>query len=471
MQPLSLRARLTLVYVLGVSIALVAVFAVLGQVLRARLMGALDQDLAHSAAAVRVLVLDTGLDNGALLSQRLNTLSPAEQASAPFLVIVRRADGMAVASVPDGLAGLLEPQPAGARTVRLPAGFPVRVDTEPLPGGGVVQAAETLDRVNEPLAELRLVMATVGGVTLPLVAVLAYVLAGRGLRPLEEVVAFARALRAGEMRQRLGRRRRPPEVQRLADAFDAMLERLEAAFAQQQRFATDVSHELRTPLTALRGGIDVLLMQPDLAPDTREQLNELSAECLRLIRLTQNLLALTHVDAGGKPATEPVDLDRICLEAVRQARGLRAEVKVDVGQFLPVMVRGDADLLRQLLLNLVENAVRYTPEGGHVTVALARDGPWAVISVADSGPGIRDADLPHIFERFYRGAAARQVPGGMGLGLALVRWIATAHGGEVTATNRPAAGAVLTVRLPVADDRTGTARDRDEQVAGACPDA
>jgi two-component system OmpR family sensor kinase len=449
MPPLSLRVRLTLVYVVGVTVALVTVFIALQQALRARLMGALDQELTRSTATVRVLALDAGLDDPAEIGQRLNAISPAELAVAPLVVAVRTPDGVTVAA-PAELGRLLTPQPEGTHTVT-EDGVTLRVHTESLPGGGSVQAAETLSGVDSTLAELRLVMAVTGGATLPLVALLAYLLAGRGLRPLDEVSAFAAALRAGDLRRRLRPHRRPPEVQRLVDAFDVMLTRLDAAFTQQQRFAADVSHELRTPLTALRGGIDVLLMQPALAPDVRDQLQEMSQECARLIRLTQNLLSLARADTGRLVVAERLELDRICLEAVRQARGLREGVAVEVGDFAPATVLGDADLLLQMVLNLLENAVGYTPAGGRVTLSLTRAGDQAVVQVADTGPGIPAEDLPHVFERLYRGRDARRRRGGMGLGLALVRWIATTHGGEVGAANRPEGGAVFTVRLPLTD--------------------
>jgi heavy metal sensor kinase len=450
MPPLSLRTRLTLVYLAGVIVTLAAVSVVLRQTLRGRLVAALDQELARGAAAAQIVVADTGTSNPAELSRRLNNLSPSELAAAPFLVTVRGPDGRPVASVPAGLENLLEPQSVGTRTVQTDGSLRLRVLTEPLPGGGIVEAAETMDSVEGPLEQHRTATLLAAAAALPLVAAFAYVLAGRGLQPLEDVVAFAAQVRAGDLRRRLTHRRRPPEVQRLADAFDEMLERLEAAFAQQRRFVGDVSHELRTPLTALRGGIDVLLMQPDLSPEEQEQLDELSQECSRLIRLTRNLLGLAQAEAGRTPNVEPVEMDRICLEAVRQARALREDVAVEVAGFVPITVMGDGDLLLQMVLNLLENAVRFSPEGGAVVLSLERQGDAAVVQVTDSGPGIGIEHLPHIFERFYRVADGRNARGGTGLGLAIVRWIATAHGGDVTAENQAEKGARFTITIPLA---------------------
>lgn len=452
MPPPSLRLRLTLIYLAGVVLTLGLVASVLRQTLRARLIDALDAELARGVAGARLAVDETGTGNPVRLSARLNTVSPVELATAPFVVAVRGPDGAVIAAAPAGLAGLLSPGPAGVRTIRTESDLRLRVLTEALPSGGTVQAAETFDLVEGPLAALRSALIVSGAITLPLITLFVWLLAGRGLAPLGDVVAFARRLRAGDLRRRLDPRGRPAEVQRLAEAFDAMLERLDAAFAQQQRFVGDISHELRTPLTALRGGLDVLQMQPDLSWELREQIDEMSAECARLVRLTQNLLALAQAEAGRLPTAAAVEMDQACLEAVHATRALRPEVTVELGGFAPVTVTGDAELLLQMVLNLMENAATLTPDGGRVTLSLGAEGDNATVRVTDTGPGIRPDDLPHVFDRFYRGNGGKRRAGGLGLGLALVQWIATAHGGTVTAANRTdgVSGAEFTVGLPLA---------------------
>ncbi len=459
MRALSLRARLTLVYLAAVALTFAVVSLAVRQALQARLTSALDQELQRGAASAALVTADVGLDNAAELSRRLNSASPADVqasesadlASALFLVTVWTPGGKPVAAVPAGLEQLLALQPNGTRTVSA-AGLALRVYTTTLPSGVHIQAAEPASRVSGPIAEVRRTTLFVGAAVLPLVLALNYWLAGRGLKPLEDVSAFAAQVRAGDLRRRLQGGRRPPEVQRLADAFDAMLARLDLAFSQQRRFIGDVSHELRTPLTALRGGIDVLLMTPDLRPETREQLEEMSAECARLVNVTQNLLGLAQAETGRVPITEPVELEEVCFEAVRQARLIRPDVTVDVTRFAPVVVSGDAALLSRMIVNLLDNAVHVSREGGAITLALSQSPAGARIDIHDAGPGIAAEEMPHLFERFYSGRA-RRGRGGMGLGLAIVRWIATAHGGDVVATNDPSGGAVFTVTLPAASGR------------------
>jgi signal transduction histidine kinase len=239
-------------------------------------------------------------------------------------------------------------------------------------------------------------------------------------------------------------------VQRLADTFDAMLDRLNAAFQQQRNFVLDVSHELRTPLTALRGNLDVLLMHEDLGTEARAQLERMSMEVGRLIRLTSNLLYLAHVDAGRGVDRRPVAMDDLCLEVYRQAKDLRPEVRLRLGGEDQVTVMGDRDLLKQLILNLVDNGLKYTPPGGEVTLSLYAEDFWARIVVEDTGPGIPPEDLPHIFDRYYRGAGSGGRGGsGAGIGLAIAEWVARAHGGRIEVDSEVGKGSTFTVHLPL----------------------
>ena len=444
----SLRLRLTLVYAAGVSVTLIVVLVALNQALARHLVQQLDQQLTRGTETARILATNPdppALDHPAA---RPTAATLIGRASAPLVIVIRAADGRVSAAVPVGFDAVVPSLPSGRATITTADGLRLRVRTEALTGGGAVQAAEPLTNVDDTLRELRRVMLLASALMLPVVALLAWALAGRGLRPLDEVIRFAEQVGEGHLDARLPARHRPLELRRLAEAVDAMVARLEATFQRQRRFLGDVSHELRTPLTALRGGIDVLLMQPDLTVEAREQLDEMSEECGRLIRLTQNLLALAQAEAGRDPFRTPVALDQVCLEAIQLVRPLRRDVAIGVRDFEPALVPGDPDLLRQLVVNLLENAVRHSPAGGRVTLELTREPMGAVIDVLDQGPGIAPADLPHVFERFYQGAARRPGTPGMGLGLAIVRWIASAHGGEVSVRNRQRGGARFSVTLP-----------------------
>jgi signal transduction histidine kinase len=243
-------------------------------------------------------------------------------------------------------------------------------------------------------------------------------------------------------------------VQKLADTFDAMLDRLEKAFDEQQHFIMDVSHELRTPLTVLKGNIDVMLMDPALDPEMRDQYERMSGEVSRLIRLTSNLLYMAGADAGREPERRPFELDVVCLEVARQGRDLRHDVKLNIGREDQVIVVGDRDQIKQMVLNLVENALKYTPSGGEVILSVYGNGTDASVSVADTGPGIPEEVLPNIFERFNRGNE-RGLMGGTGLGLAISARIARAHGGRIDVSSEVGVGSTFTVRLPASDAHPG----------------
>jgi signal transduction histidine kinase len=288
------------------------------------------------------------------------------------------------------------------------------------------------------------------GIVATALAAIAGIWLSRGaLKPLQKVVDVAAEIQASDLRRRIGASGEPTEVQRLADTFDAMLERLDHAFQEQRNFVMDVSHELRTPLTVLKGNIDVMLMDKHLDRESREHYERMSGEVARLIRLTSNLLYMASADAGREPERRPVELDVLCLEVLRQSRDLRHDVKVALGNEDQVTVLGDRDQLKQMVLNLVENAIKYTPAGGEVTLSLSKNATHAEMLVKDTGPGIPPEVLPHIFQRLYRGNQ-RGLLGGTGLGLAIADRIARAHGGEIKVRSEVGKGSAFTVSLPIA---------------------
>jgi two-component system sensor histidine kinase BaeS len=277
------------------------------------------------------------------------------------------------------------------------------------------------------------------------------------LRPLDRMVATSEAIAAGELDLRL---RLPPgrnEVARLGHAFDHMVDRLGTALESQRRFVADASHEMRTPLTALQGLSELLLMGADrgdasaVQRTARSMYNELG----RLGRLVADLLTLSRLDtakAADTPRTT-VDAARVLTEVAEQMAALAAdrEVALHVDAPAPLLLPADPDRLKGVILNLVDNALRYTPPGGSVTLRGTAD-PAARqvrLQVADTGAGIAPADLPHIFDRFYRGDASRaRATGNSGLGLAIGRAIVEAHDGTIAVESQPGAGTCFTITLP-----------------------
>jgi signal transduction histidine kinase len=254
---------------------------------------------------------------------------------------------------------------------------------------------------------------------------------------------------------------------------------LEATLADQRRFLADAAHELRTPVASLRAQLALLRQEAEQAPagsgvdraggaggaGGREVLAQMAQETARLSALLADLLTLARADEGAPLADEPVDLEELLVAVYREVQPLAGAVRLrldvdggDDGDDGAPVVRGDAERLRQMLLNLAANAIRFTPAGGLVTLRCRRTAGRAVLSVEDSGIGIAAADLPRVFDRFYRVDAARargpgasgRSSGGAGLGLSIARWVAEAHGGTIEAASEPGRGSVFTVRLPLA---------------------
>jgi two-component system, OmpR family, sensor kinase len=275
-------------------------------------------------------------------------------------------------------------------------------------------------------------------------------LAGRALRPVAVVTETAGTIaRSRGFSKRVPAGGSPDELGRLESTFNEMLDSLEQAYLAQQRFVADASHELRAPLTAIQANLELLERRPELAPsDRQEAILEAGREARRLVRLVADLLALARADAGVELRRQPVELDRILLDALSEARHFTQGQRFEVEVLEPTSVDGDPDRLKQLFLILLDNAMKYAPDAA-VAVSLRRDGSTAEVAVRDAGPGIAANDLPHVFERFYRADPGRsRDPGGTGLGLPIARWIAEQHGGKVELASEVRRGTTATVRLP-----------------------
>ena len=334
---------------------------------------------------------------------------------------------------------------------------------------GAVVVGERLTTMHETLASLRQVLLVTSALGLALALAGGWVLAGRALRPVDRVTAAAAAIAGGDgtATSLSSRLLVPPtndELSRLSATFNAMLDRLQASFRAQERFVGDASHELRTPLTAIRGNVDVLLRQARLdgrrldPTDLTAALDDIRRESDRMRRLLEDLLLLARADAdaGSHPdktapiRRELVRLDEIASEAVRSADALASGQVLELEAPRGVEVHGDFDRLHQLVMILLDNAIRHTPSGGRIRVAVAAtpDGQ-ARIAVRDEGEGIAPEHLPHVFERFYRADGARgRSSGGTGLGLAIAQAICRAHGGEISVMSVPDQGATFLVTLP-----------------------
>jgi signal transduction histidine kinase len=311
-------------------------------------------------------------------------------------------------------------------------------------------------------------LAVVAGGT-AVAAIGSFVVADRALRPVAAMTQTARAIAASRgFARRLEDTGGKDELGRLARTFNEMLSSLEEAYRLQQRFVADAAHELRAPLTAILGNLDLLSRASGMSAEERsEALEYADAEARRLSRIVSELLTLARADAGQRLEKRPVDLDRVLLDALADMRTVARGRRLEVENFEPAVVQGDADRLKQLLVNLMDNALKYSPSDALVTIELRNSFGEAILTVRDDGIGISADDLPHVFERFYRADPARsRDPGGTGLGLAIAKWIVEQHEGAISIESSTGLGATVTVRLPLVEspDLDSVRReDRDTQ--------
>jgi heavy metal sensor kinase len=276
-------------------------------------------------------------------------------------------------------------------------------------------------------------------------------MAGVALAPLARFAGAARTIDAANLEQRLPVRGTGDELDQVANAFNDTLARVEDAVGEMRQFSTAIAHELRTPIAALRGEIELASMKAGATEEQRQIFASQLEELDKLKRLIDQLLTVARAESGQIPlAHEPVSLAPLVssvveqLEPVAQAQGLSLVAEIAASP----MIAGDASWIERLLLNLLDNAFKFTPPGGSVTVRLSEDEQCAILEVSDTGIGMTPDVVPHVFERFYRGDPARSAGGfGVGLGLSLVKWIVDRHNGAVSAAGTPGVGARFTVKL------------------------
>jgi two-component system OmpR family sensor kinase len=465
-----LAVRLVAISALVTAAALLVVTALAVQRTRAHLERGLEERLVAAAASFR-----EGPGRSARAPEELSDairrwLAGRAQGAGEFVAvrlvtgeILTTGSGLDLRDVPSG-GELLEsterrwwtrPGPDGevrALTV------PLRLAGRPV---GTLVAGESAAPIDQAASDLvaRIVWASGGG--LLLAVALAAIAVRRTLRPLGRMSADIRTIQAtGDLSRRVADDGPADEVGRLAEAFNEALTRLEAAFTSQRQFVADASHELRTPLTVARGQLE-LVASEERDPKTRRSLGIALEELDRMARIVNDLLLLARLDEGLSLASEPLELELAVREALLRslpADGARVTVDVQSG----LCARGDSHRLQQVLTNLVGNAVRHGGPGVHVTVNGRGEGHRVVLEVADDGPGIPPEHIPHVFERFYRGAAARAGgSGSAGLGLAIVRSLTEGMGGSVSVRSNPGQGTQFTLTLPAeeVDARTATADD------------
>jgi len=336
--------------------------------------------------------------------------------------------------------------------------YPLRMVTVPVIRGrhiiNIVQVATSLEQVGEALKTLLLIL----WITVPSALVVASLgglfLANKALKPVDEITKTARMITSKRLDQRIKLRKTKDEIGRLAETFNDMISRLGQSFKQIRQFSADASHELRTPLTILKGEMEVGLRRRRRPEEYRKILNSNLEEVNHMTQIVDDLLFLSKADMGEVHLQKhPINLTKLVSEVGAQAKmiAMAKDIKVHISKDSDVPVIGDRLRLRELLLNLVDNAVKYTPEGGEMMISLERDDDRVKLRVMDNGIGIPTEDQPHIFDRFFRVDKARsREAGGSGLGLSICKWIVEAHGGEISVESEVTKGSLFTVTLPLA---------------------
>lgn len=451
-----IRIRLTICYSLFLATALILFTLVAIWMMRHSINVTVDEQLADEVKAVQALVHDS--DTPGLRDQ---VRAHAELQAGSSLIQVVDGNGTFIYRSPRLEALHLPvtyPQKKKFRTVKS-GGSPLRVHAIQTTINGqtfTIQVAEDMDDYAEALQRYQtflwfgipvlLLAATLGG----------HWMSQRALAPVDDITRAAQNINPTDLTARVQLPGTGDELDRLAETLNAMLRRIQSAFEQMKRFTADASHDLRTPISVIRTRAEITLRKTRTDEQYREALNEIVAESQRLSELIDNLLLLARADAGTEALTfTRVDLCDVARQVSVEGKTLAESRHVRWLQVLPeksLWVGGNAEALRRLVAILIDNAIKYTPEHGVVRMHVGNSDGKAYVEVVDAGIGIAEADLPYIFDRFYRADSARsRDSGGFGLGLSIANWIAKAHQAEISVESAPGKGSRFQICLPLID--------------------
>ena len=465
----TVRARLTLWYV-SLLAAILVVVLVMVYVLLARALYTRIDDSLQAVVQIAVTSLTNDLAEGQTVDDAARSTA-AELASRQQLVAIYDARGRLLGEAGREDDIVVPLPPTGEIPANGDVGLMTIVEADDLddrhrlalrrvtipPGVEyVIVVGSSLEPTDEELESLRGILAYLVPLSLVVAGIGGWFLAGRSLSPVVAMADRARKIGVESLNARLPVANPRDELGLLAGTFNELLARLETSVEQQRQFMADASHELRTPVTIARTAARVALQQPTRTEsEYRETIEIVEQETIRLSRIVDDMFTLTRADAGNYPVrTTPMYLDEVVDEVVRAARVVATtrDVSITVECVQSAAFAGDEELIRRLIVNVLDNAIRYSPAKGTVRVALDRGGDVYAVSVSDQGPGIAAEAQSRIFERFYRVDTARThdgaSDGGAGLGLALARWIAKAHGGDVKLVASSRLGSTFVITLP-----------------------
>jgi heavy metal sensor kinase len=460
----SVRVRLTAWYVVVFGCLLIAFSAFIYLLLSRSLFARLDLSLTNGAQTAAELLQGEIVENRGNLAAAANETLSELHLSNIYLGIFQ-GDRLLSSSFPEGERA---PSPTELGQLNLGGSNPLLNTAAGFGGSGarlailkvasssgdlVLEAAEPLRGVTEQLESVRRIFYLSLPAALLVAGLGGLLLVRKSLSPVVAMSEQAERISASNLHERLHVGNMRDELGRLASVFNELLSRLDRSFVGMREFMADASHELRTPLAIIRGEADVALSQERDSAEYKEALAIIQDESRRLSRIVDDLLALARADAGQQPLNiREFYLNDLVDECCRAARVLAVTkgVALDFEPAPDIDIQGDEDLLRRLILNLLDNAIKYTPSGGSVSVELRRDDGEASIKVRDTGMGINPEYAGQVFQRFYRVNKSRsRADGGSGLGLSIARWVAEAHSGSIQLTSEPGKGSTFLVSLPL----------------------
>ena len=463
---MTLRGRLFLWYALVIPILVVGLTFAAQQVMVTSLRTAIDERLQQRTEVVAKAIISnpgSSREDYELLIEQLT------EQQLPFVpAVLRISDPIqgvlaAFGDIPDPMVPIMDhqlllPELAEGRfeTIKIRGHDALRLytvearDPSTLKTVAVVQTGDSLAPVITAQNELwrdSLAVAIIGSLAALLIGLF---ILRRGLRPLDVIINQVRGIGSRDLKTGIPEEPRPPELQQLADNVNSMLRRLDEAFKTREVFIAGVSHDLKTPLTILQGQIEVMQMQPTTDAETQKSIERMSREVRRLVRMTNNLLLNAQLEANPVLVPGEVNLREVLEDVERDAQILAEGLDLKVLASAVLTVPGDYDLLKQMLLNVVDNAIKFTSRGGTIELSLGQEDGYAVLRVADSGQGILGEHLAHVTEPFYKADPTRRSGStGVGLGLAIVKQVVELHGGQLAIQSQEGVGTTVTIRLPL----------------------
>jgi len=463
---ISLRLRIFIWYSFIIIVIILGLLFVAQRVMVEGLRTNIDQRLKERTDIVADAIMSSPQLSEEAYDPLIEWLTEQELPYVPAILRIADPQGNILASfgeIPDPIVPLMNsqlllPQESEGRfkTIEIRGHESLRLYTIPLHEPStrktvlLIQTGDSLAQVTTTQNQLWKYTMAVGIAGSVLAIVIGFFLLQQGFRPLDRILDRVREIGSKNLATRIPGESGPPELRNLANTLNTMLERLDTAFRARELFMAGVSHDLRTPLTVLQGQIDIMLMQPSLEEKIRDSLRRMSTEVSRLTRMTNNLLLSRQLESNSRFTPEEIDLRELLNEVVREVKVLAHNLNLTVSMPNIIIAPGDRDLLKQMVLNVVDNAIKFTPKGGWIELSLSEETGWAIIQVSDTGTGIPPEHITHITEPFYKvDTAQRYGSGGTGLGLAIVKQVVDLHGGTLDIQSQIGVGTTVKIKLPL----------------------